>query len=281
VIPAHNAAETLGEQLDALLAQHCPAPWEVVVVDNGSTDATAEVVRAAAADPPVPVRLVRAEDGHGPAYARNVGAAAALGARLAFCDADDVVGPAWVGAVADALDREAFVCGPIELARLNPAWLAASRGSTGTAAAARFEGRFPFASSCNLGVRRDRFEAVGGFDESLTVGEDIDLSMRLHLAGVDLVFVPDALVHYRYRPTLGDTFRRAVAYGASMPVVAERWRARTGEQLPRAAHARSWLWLVRHVALLADRPGRARWLWVAGQRVGTVRGAIAARRVYV
>jgi len=281
VIAAHDAQDTLTEQLDTLVAQRWSGSWEVLVVDNRSTDGTAAVVQRVGLRSTVPVRLTRADAGTGPAYARNVGAREARGRALAFCDADDVVGSSWVAAMGDALATHEFVCGAVELARLNPTWLAASRGATGTVEAAQFEARFPFASACNLGIRRARFLAADGFDEELAVGEDIDLSMRLHLDGTDLTFVPDAVVHYRYRPTLGGTFRRAVEYGAAAPVIADRWRARTGEQLPRAAHARNWLWLVRHAGLLYRRDGRARWLWVAGQRLGTIVGAVRVRQVYL
>ncbi|MBM3674647.1 MAG: glycosyltransferase [Actinobacteria bacterium] len=279
VIAAHDAAATLPAQLAALATQDWDHEWEILVVDNASTDDTAAVVRRAARTMPR-LRLVTARDGRGPAYARNQGAAVARGSVLAFCDADDVVGSRWVGAMGDALAQSSFVCGPVELHRLNPAWIADSRGSTGTASAAWFEDCFPFASSCNMGVARDRFLALGGFDELLQVGEDIDLSMRLHLAGVTLAYVDNALVHYRLRPTLRATFERAVAYGASRPVLAERWRERTGSSVSRMRGLRNWAWLVRHAPELRTQEGRAHWCWVAGQRVGALRGSWSVRRCY-
>ena len=196
VIAAHNAADTIGAQLVALLAQKCDRAWEIVVVDNASTDATRAIVTAVSAGH-ARVRVVEATHGRGPAYARNVGARAARGRALAFCDADDIAGPVWVATMADALAVHAFVSGPLELARLNAAWLVDSRGSFGTTGPTRFEDRFPFASSCNLGIHRNVFLDLGGFEESLPVGEDIDLSMRLSGRGTDLTFAPGAVVHYR------------------------------------------------------------------------------------
>jgi glycosyltransferase involved in cell wall biosynthesis len=278
VIAARDAEATLAEQLDALAAQVWDGSWEVLVVDNGSTDATRAIVEAAAARWPA-LRLVTATDGAGPAYARNVGARLAAGRSLAFCDADDVVAPGWVAAMGSALADGEFTCGPVDIVTLNPPWLAASRGTTGTTAAAVFEGRFPFASSCNMGIRRARFLDANGFDEDLFAGEDIDLSMRLHCAGVALAFVPDALVRYRYRPTLRSTFDRAVAYGRVRPVISERWRARSrGQDVARFRGVRNYAWLVR---LLASRAGRARWLWVAGQLLGTALGSRRVRRLYL
>lgn len=280
VIAAHNAAVTLGAQLDALLAETWDSDWEIVVVDNGSTDATGGLVREAI-DRSERVRLVDASDRRGPAYARNVGAQNAQGRSLAFCDADDIVTSGWVAAMGNALGVERFVAGPVELTRLNPAWLTESRGSTGTRAVSRFEDRFPFASSCNLGVDRALFLESDGFEESLQVGEDLDFSMRLHIAGIALEFVPGAVVHYRFRPTMRATFERAVAYGAARPVIAERWRARGGDPISRWNGLRNWAWLVRHLAMLRRRAGRARWLWVAGQRIGSLRGSLRARRLYL
>jgi GT2 family glycosyltransferase len=281
VIAARDASATIEEQLAALAAQEWDAAWEVVVVDNGSTDDTCDIVRRLGTAWPA-LRLVEASAGVGPAYARNVGARAASGRNLAFCDADDVVAPGWVAATGAALRSAAFVCGPVDIVTLNPPWLAASRGTTGTTAAAVFEGRFPFASSCNMGIRRDVFLDVDGFDEDLFAGEDVDLSMRLFCAGISLVYVPAALVRYRFRPTLRSTFDRAVNYGRVRPLLAERWRARRpGEDVPRWRGVRNYGWLVRHAPILRSRSGRARWLWVAGQLLGTATGSRRVRRLYL
>ena len=279
VIAAYNAAETLGEQLDAVTAQAWTGTWEIVVVDNASTDSTPQLVAAAAARCPR-LRLVTADTGRGPAYARNTGAREARGRSLVFCDADDVVAPGWLAAMGDALATNEFVCGPVELTRLNPAWLSASRGTTGTQTVTRFDDRFPFASSCNLGVNRAVFLEHAGFDESLHIGEDIEFSMRLYLHGIALTFVADTLVHYRYRPTMGATFARAVGYGAARPALAELWRARGGAEVSRTKGLRNWMWLVRHVFSLRTRAGRARWIWVAGQLLGSLRGSWTVRRLY-
>lgn len=280
VIAAHNAEATLGEQMSALLAQDWDSNWEILVVDNASTDSTAQLVQRVIATSSR-VRLVEASDGRGPAYARNVGADHALGRSLAFCDADDLVAPGWIAAMGTALSVSPFVAGPVELDRLNPPWLAASRGATGTATLAWFDERFPFASSCNLGIDRALFLESGGFDETLHVGEDIELSMRLSINGVELVFASGALVHYRFRPTMWATFDRAIAYGAARPVIAERWRALGGAAVSRRKGLRNWAWLIRHVGELCSRAGRARWLWVAGQRLGSLRGSWRERRLYL
>ncbi|HEX5945088.1 MAG TPA: glycosyltransferase family A protein [Acidimicrobiales bacterium] len=96
VVPARNAVDVLGAQLDALAAQEVPVPWEVVVADNGSTDGTREL--AAAWHDRLPVRVVDASAHAGVNHARNRGVHAAHGELVLCCDADDVVAPGWVAA---------------------------------------------------------------------------------------------------------------------------------------------------------------------------------------
>src|SRR5664279_5718728 len=126
VIPAHNVADTLAEQLDALLAQQWDGEWEVVVVDNRSTDGTAALVAEYAARDPR-IRMVTAPARAGRSYARDVGLASATADAIAFCDGDDIVGPRWVAAMGDGLREHRVVTGPLDSSRLNPDWLAESR----------------------------------------------------------------------------------------------------------------------------------------------------------
>ena len=280
VVPAYNAADTLKDQLDALTHQHLAGAWEIIVVDNGSRDATVSIAeRRSGADPRI--RVVDGSDASGAAHARNVGARAARGKDLAFCDADDIVVPGWAHAMSTALEDHEFVCGPFELDRLNPPWLIKAKGTTGTNDVVWFDDIFPFASSCNLGVRRDRFLALGGFDERINVWEDVELSLRFHLAHIQLHYTPDAAVHYRYRQTRAAFFERARAYGACRPQIAERLRNYSGIQASRWQGWRNWAWLIRHLGLLRTQSGQAKWLWTAGLRVGALEGSWMVRRLYL
>ncbi len=271
VIPAHNAAATIPAQLDALLAQAWTDPWEIVIVDNCSTDATARIATEYAARDPR-VRLVAASDRAGVSYCRNVGLRAARADAIAMCDADDQVAPGWVAAMGVALATNELVTGPLDVDALNPPWVANTRGRAIAGGPGDFCG-IPFAHSCNLGLRRELSDRCGGFDESLPAGEDIEWSFRAAGCGATVTYIPGALVQYRYRTSLAGLWRQARTYGQVRPRLVRRFRA-AGTQITQTPSWRGWLWLARHLNLFGSREGRARWLWVAGGQVGRLEATL-------
>lgn len=277
VIPARNEEQTLPRQLDALLAQEWDKDWEVVVVDNGSTDGTAEVVtRLAQSDSRL--RLISAVT-PGACHARNAGIAATSAPLLAFCDADDVVEPGWIAAIAAALAEHELVTGAQELRALNPRWLVQSRGLGATQGLTTFYGVLPYPSGNNFGVRRSLIDLIGGLRQEYFGAEDLELGVRAWQSGVVTKFVPEAVVNYAYRRSAAELWRQGFSYGVVRPKVA---RDLVNAELPRPpliAGWRSWAWLVVNGWRLATRPGRARWLWVAGNRVGHLVGSIRHRTV--
>ena len=268
VVPARNAARTIGGQLDALTAQVFDGPWELIVADNGSRDGTGDIVEGFAARD-ARVRLVDASAGVGAAYCRNVGIEAARGAALAFCDADDVVAPGWLGAIGEALLGHEFVAGRLDVHELNPAWVAESRGLAIETGPGDFFSLVRFAHSCNLGVRRSVIDRFGGFDERFSVGEDIEFSIRLLRAGIPVTYIPDAVVYYRYRASLRAIFEQARAYGRAQPALL-RLLAAEGPSMGTRRAWRSWLWLARHTPNLVSQHRRAEWAHVAGTRLGVL-----------
>ncbi len=188
VIPARDAARTLPSTLDALAAQELDAAFEVIVVDNGSLDATAALAEA---HPRVDQVLRRAR-GEGPGAARNDGVAAASGDALAFTDADCVPAPGWLAAGLRALRDADLVQG-----RVLPAgdvgpfdhtlWVTAELGLYETA---------------NLFVRRSVFTpfqdvvATGG----RPFGEDVLFAWRARRRGARTAYCAEALVHHAVFP---------------------------------------------------------------------------------
>lgn len=267
IVPVRNGLPWVEDQLHAIAAQGNDHDWELLVVDNGSTDGTAAVVDAFVEAHPWSRRV----DGAGlagAAAARNVGARAARGDLLAFCDADDVARPSWVAACVDALGSADIVAGVFDFTTLN-----GLAPAPATAASNEQLPFLPFGLSANLAVHRVAFEAVGGFDEALVTGEDVDLCWRLQLAGYRFALAPDAVVAKRDRAGFTQVFTQAMAYGRGAPVLYRRHRQSGATRNLRGA-ARSWLWLVAHLPQVATSgPQRNQWARGAGMRVGRLVGS--------
>ena len=270
VIPVFNAEHTLAEQLRAVIA--CTdGETEILVVDNRSTDGSASVAASFAADHPR-LRVVRADDRAGEPYARNVGIANARSGLVAFCDSDDVVAATWANAIRDGLQHAEYVTGPCELDRLNPQWLAGVRGRRIFSEIPRTAGGVAFAHGCNIGIRKATAESIGGFDENVLIGCDIDFALRADRAGVQLQFCPEAVIHYRHRSGTRDRWHQAVAYGRAMHHVNtasgydDSFRRRCIRQARRIG------WLVKASFRLANREVRTRWMWTLALVVGEIRG---------
>jgi glycosyltransferase involved in cell wall biosynthesis len=281
VVPVRDAADHLGEQLEALAAQDYRGRWEVVIADNGSTDGSVEVARRGLARLP-DGRLVRAPGGSSAARARNAGVAEARGDFLAFCDADDVVDPGWLSALADAARGGDLVAGAVDVEALNaPLPRSWHRVPPRERALAGF--RFlVHASGTNTGVWAEVFRALGGFDERVRAGEDIELSWRAQLASHRLVVAERALAHERLRADLRSLARQHYAYGQAGPDLYRRFR-RAGMPRPSVTGSlRTWAWLAYSWPFAAWSPRvRGRWTLeaalVAGRLAGAVRALTAAR----
>ncbi|HEX3873952.1 MAG TPA: glycosyltransferase [Solirubrobacteraceae bacterium] len=206
IVPARDAAATLPETLDGLEHQDLPTSFEVIVVDNGSLDDTAEIAGRAGA------RVVRRPRGDGPGAARNAGAAVANGGVLAFTDADCVPTAGWLAAGLAGLEAASLVQGavvPDPRAELGP--------FDRTIAVTRPTGLFEAAS---LFVERELFDRVGGFGAGLEppgtapFGEDSLFGWAASRSGAKVGFCREAVVQHAV------TRRRVVEFAT------ERARAR-------------------------------------------------------
>lgn len=232
VIAARDAEDTLPAQLEALAAQAPACTWEVLVADNGSTDATRQVVLDAARRTGI-VRLVDASAIRGAGAARNAAVRVARGRALLFCDADDVVAPGWVDARHRALDGADLVAGRLEWERLNSHAAQRSRALPQVDGLQHTEPLpgLGCASSSDLGIRRALFDRLGGFDVRARYLQDTDLCWRAQLAGGTLAFEPDAVVHMRLRESVLGAWRQGRGSG-----MGQRWlAARYAEVAARAA----------------------------------------------
>jgi glycosyltransferase involved in cell wall biosynthesis len=186
VVPAHNVERTLHVAIRSVLDQTLPA-LEVVVVDDGSSDSTAEI----AATFGERVRLIRKENG-GTASARNRGIAEARGDVICFLDADDRYEPGRLEAIAAKLEAEPGLDGVLTDALLVGG--GGSRRASGWWPAAASRERLDIRSKpifCALAVRRRVLDELGPFDSRFRLLEDVEMWHRLICRGHPIGYVDD------------------------------------------------------------------------------------------
>jgi hypothetical protein len=207
VIPVRNDADHLRHCLQSIAAITSGVPAEVIVVDNGSTDPSVEVARAAGA------RVLQFPNVR-VAELRNRGAREASGDLVAFVDADHELGAEWVEGALDSF-KEAAVSAVGALCHPPPGgtWVQRMYDRLRTHKPGRHE--VTWLGSGNLVVRKRIFEKLGGFDESLETCEDVDFCQRLIMTG-GRVIADDRLhsVHFGDPRTLKALF------------LGEMWRGR-------------------------------------------------------
>ncbi|HEX7088477.1 MAG TPA: glycosyltransferase [Vicinamibacterales bacterium] len=223
-MPVLNGAATLSAALMALLREGRTRPFEILVVDDGSTDGSAEIVQGMASDR---VRLLRGH-GRGAAAAINQGLAAAQYPIVAQVDQDVVVCPGWLDRLVDALESSdaAAVQGCYVVAP-GASLLARVMGLDLTARYARIAGGWTdHVCTGNVVWRRDAVLGVGGLDEGLGYGYDNDLSYRLGEAGHRLLIVHEARAVHHWREGWTGYLRQQYGFGYGRLDVVARHRAR-------------------------------------------------------
>ena len=218
IVPAYNAQDSLGATLESLLAQDY-APFEIVVVDDGSTDAT----RAVAATFPT-IRCLE-QPNQGPAVARNTGMAAARGEFFAFVDADDLVPGTKLRvqagflvehpSVGCVLGRQEIVLDGVEA----PSWM------THDAIYGDLDG-IPLISAM---VRRSVIDEIGGFDPAFVPSEDRDLIVRMKERGIEVSVLPDLVLYRRFHGS-NLSFHRPAKHPLLRSLKAKIDRGREGQE---------------------------------------------------
>lgn len=282
IIPCRNGGRFIAHQLTALARQQWSRNWEIVVVDNGSTDDSRAIVERFRSRLKG-LRVVSAPERRGAAYARNVGVMTAASDRFAFCDVDDEIGTGWVAAMGDALMRHEFVGCYIDDAKLNSpriraVWSAPAEAWRRLPVMFNF---LPAAAGCGFGFTRRLYQKIGPFDESLPRLEDIDYAWRAQLAGKRLHYVPHAVVHYRYPDSLRRIYRQCFGDGWCEVALYKKyarfgmiWRSWRGG-------VRDWMGLLYSAPKMAVNSQRTRDLWLksAGILAGRFAGSIEHRTV--
>lgn len=276
-----DGSATIVDQLTALSEQRTVHAFEVVVVDNGSTDDTAAIV-AECSGADSRFRLVAAPERANLSYARNTGVAAARGAFVAFCDDDDLVAETWVDGLLAALEQAPFVASSLEYERLNPdeARTGASRFQS-----SRVERMFGLpVTNGAIAIDRVLWDRVGGNDESFgATGEDFDFALRVvRETGVEPMLAADAIYHYRMRSEQRAVFRQWRRFGESHAQLYARHGRGSIDRSTRARDAaRSWWWIGTRVPTLIAPSRRRNWLRHFGRRLGRLIGSLRYRVFYL
>ncbi len=282
IIPAYNAADTLGNQLDMLKAQTYAGRWEVVVVDNRSTDHTIDLVKSYQAHMPN-LRYVEAADKQGKAHACNIGVERAEGDLLVFIDADDEVAPGWLAAMARALSEHDFVAGRLDPVKLNEPRIRETRLCPQQQGLQEYKypPYLPHAAGSNLGVKRVLHQAIGGYDEALIRLQDTEYCWRIQLMGVKLHFAPDALVHYRFRESIAGMLIQSFQWGEYNVLLYKRYRPLGMPKLSWRAGLAGWFKLGKELPQLRRRKGRMQWLRRFFWRLGRLSGSLKYRTLAI
>ena len=219
VVCSYNGAATIAETLAALECVEYP-DYEVIVVDDGSTDATAEIASAFS------VRLIRTEN-RGLSAARNTGMEAARGEIVVYLDDDAYPDPQWLTyyAAAFAVGDYAAVGGPNVPPPgdgLVAAGVARAPGNpTHVLLTDRVAEHVP---GCNMAVRKSVLQAIGGFDPVFRIaGDDVDVCWRIQAAGGVIGFAPAALVWHHRRRTVRTYWRQQRNYGRAEALLEAKW----------------------------------------------------------
>jgi glycosyltransferase involved in cell wall biosynthesis len=288
ILPCYNAASTIAVQIEALARQKWAGAWEVIVVNNGSTDSSMAIVESYRDRLPG-LQIVQAYDPSCPRlgvpHSYNVGMKAATGDGFLFCEADDEVGDGWLAAMAEALTQNDFVACQMDYQKLNEPWRLEGFGrgfQTDGLSELDFPPHLPFANACSFGMKRTVYETVGEMNTVLPCSFEADFCWRAYSLGVYLQFAPAVVLHYRLRHTFGGMYHQARGYGKDLVFLRKYYRNKFG----RLAFIRNllsttldfpkgvWLFLL----MVAKRPKAkgqfGMWLWFLGLQVGMLQGIL-------
>jgi glycosyltransferase involved in cell wall biosynthesis len=289
VIPVRNGADKIGDCIDSVLTSDHPAERrEILVVDNGSTDGTADLIRSR------PVTYLH-EPRPGVSNARNRGIAAARGEVVAFIDGDCIAEPRWLRELVRPFTDPGVGCVAGELGHAPGESVAERQATRMFGAWQRYavSSTPPYAITANAAYRRSVLDDIGPFDPRMPRAQDVELGLRFsERSPLRLVYAEDAVVRHRHRSTQREFFRQQLGWSYGAGLVAAKYHAIDGRPSPppRLVDVLAGLRGVALVVALRVRPRPAisyrrafledAWFglmrqaaWYVGARAGMWRGA--------
>lgn len=219
VVCSFNGSSTIGETLDHLGQLDYP-DYEVIVVNDGSTDATGRI-----ADRPG-LRLIETEN-CGLSNARNSGLRAARGEIVAYIDDDAYPDPHWLSYLALSFGSRDFaaVGGPNIAPPEDPDLAECVANAPGAPIHVLVDDEIAeHIPGCNMAFRRDALEKIGGFDARFRVaGDDVDACWRIEETGGTIGFSHAAVVWHHRRPSIGTYLKQQRGYARAEALLAEKW----------------------------------------------------------
>ncbi len=278
IVPVYNAESVVAVQLEALARQVWSEPWEVLIANNRCTDRSMEIVEQYRSRLPN-LRIIDASLRQGQPFALNTGVEQAQAEAVAFCDADDEIAPGWVAAMGNALQTHEFVACRFDIDKLNEDWVRLIHNRPQVDGIQQYTDPpfLPHAGGGGLGVRKAIHQAVGGFDESLPLLHDTDFCWRVQMRGHQLQFVPEAVLHVRYRHSLQGIYRQARGYAEYNVILYKRYRQQGMPEADWRRGMRAWWPTLRKLLKVRSKAALAKWLWQFGWRMGRLQASVKHR----
>lgn len=220
IVCTYNGAETIEECIESLLNQAFEDKYEIIIVDDGSTDDTKDVVKRFVDNEQV--RLIEHETNRGLSAARNTGWQEAEGEFVAYIDDDAVAPPDWLSALYDRYDEDVDgvggypetyyddIIGKYEVARGLYRYGPNAEHIKGP-------------GGMNMSFRRTVLEDLNGFDEEFVhIGDDADLGERLQSRDFNYVIDPDITVHHKFPRTIREYCRKNLHRGKGARRLSEK-----------------------------------------------------------
>lgn len=238
VVPVYNGEKDISLCLEFLLSLNYPKnKFEIIVVDNNSTDRTTEIVRQ------FPVKLLEEKQIQSSYAARNKGIREAKGELIAFTDADCIVDKNWLRELVERgfgnnLEKETGGCGG-KILSYKPQTIVEKYYENRKLYSQKNQilgkyDSFPSLITCNAIYRKKVFEELGLFDTSFISGGDKDFSWRVSLAGYKILYVPSAIVYHRHRGTFLKMCRQFFIYGYGTESLSIKYKGKIKERKKRA-----------------------------------------------